>query len=161
MNSLTLPLSASVDDNNDAPKSFPVLRVTAKPPVRNKSMTILLFGCLPLILISAGAFGIRLAEGTGTSEMVGLIGAFTALVGTITAMVVAILGAKSKSRLEELKLQGDLRLREIQALRQEVQDNTMLTHQAKKDVQASVDQTKVRVEELTRAVEDSSSKQTQ
>lgn len=97
-------------------------------------------------------------------EMVVLV--VTGIVTSISAAIVAVLSALNKGKIDEIKARSEvneaqarkqLHMSErnneaLQEVHKEIIANTGATHAAKEEVQRSVDQTKVRVEELSRVV---------
>lgn len=135
---------------------LPESRVDVPTPTLSNRMIVIIYGSL--LFVGILSWAVSLANAWTAQDYAIVIGASVGAVSTLAAAVFAgwnaINNSKARARQEEMRLQGELRMQELQALRQEVKENTMVTHQSRRDVQNSVDQAKVRVEELTKVVED-------
>lgn len=107
------------------------------------------------LLISALTIIQRIIVAEWTPEMITvMIGAVSSLFAAIVAGIIAIINATTKAKIEQHRALTQMNNDKLQDLHVEMVKNTAATEKAEEAVRVSVDQTKVRVEELGRAVSD-------
>lgn len=90
-----------------------------------------------------------------TPEMITvMISALASLFAAIVAGIIAIINATTKAKIEQHRALSQMNHEKLDEIHVEMVRNTAATVQAEEAVKTSVDQTKVRVEELGRAMSD-------
>lgn len=122
-------------------------------PTPSKNMT--LFCIYAFFFVSSAGLLYRSAlfcEWTPT-DITSILGACSALFAAIVAGYIAVINARTKARIEEHRAATERNSVALVKLETELVKNTAATEQARQEVVTSVDQAKVRVEELSEKVE--------
>lgn len=124
-----------------------------KPPSRCMSLFIV-FATVGLF-VSAFTLYRGMVFADWTPEMITvLIGAASSLFAAIVAGIIAIINATTKAKIEQHRALSQMNHEKLDEIHVELVKNTAATEKSEEAVKASVDQTKVRVEELGRSMSD-------